>query len=126
MGVDKYYQFYPPLQEDELEKWDIFISRMVCEFGHFLRETEDSYIINKGEGPSIMKNGMLFRNFSSKISKCSEVESIMDAIADILSEIFPNRVYIESSDNDYADFIYAYNDVRLSLPYTPKVPQTKD
>ena len=125
MGTSKYYQFYPSLQSYELKEWNIFITRMLDDYGYIIEETDTAYVIQKGEHPSIPKNGMLFRSLSSKISCCKEIESIMDGIAEILSEIFPNRVHIASCENDYADFVYSYDEI-YSTYFTPMIPQTKE
>ncbi len=123
MGYSKYYEFYPPLQDDELDKWNLFIQRLLNEYWEYIKETEDAYIIRRGESPSISKNGKLFRGYSSKISCCKEIEGIMDGIAIILSEIFPDRVFI--SDDNSCNDVYAYNDELLTKDFTPTVPQTK-
>lgn len=122
MGVTKYYEFYPPIQDNETDKWKIFLENFVCVFSSVIVETDNKFIIQKGESPSIPKNGKLFRGFSSKISVCPEIENIMDETANILKKIFPGRIFISCDNN--CDFVYDYDDPLLKINHTPAIPQS--
>jgi hypothetical protein len=114
MGYGKGFDLFPPLRgHKDLEKWQLFLSIVESKFidDPNIRLSDDCITFRVGESPTLLRNGIYFRRFSSKFSgSCREAEGYITVVCIIARHVFKERIH-PWNDLFEVDSIYSWSDV---------------
>lgn len=96
-----------------METWNKFLDviRDKYRFCGVYKETETKITFKVGEHPTLIKNGLNFRSFRSKISGgCRDAEYYIEHLSAIAESFFPNRIF-KWCDSEINIIMYDWDEV---------------